>query len=58
MNDTLRCKCGGAVVIVEGNYNDETGRAFELYECESCGQRGTFQFGNGRSSGSGCLADV
>ena len=56
MNGTLRCECGGAVELTSGSYDDDSGRAFETYECASCGRKGTFTFGNGRSSKSGCLA--
>jgi len=54
MIDTLRCECGGAVEIVNASYPDES-HAFEQYECVSCGRRGAFRFGNGRSEKSGCL---
>jgi len=53
MNDTLRCQCGGAVEIVNQSYSGD--RAFESYQCVSCGRRGSFTFGSGRSDRSGCL---
>jgi len=55
MNDTLRCDCGGAVEIVDATYSNESDRAFESYKCVSCGRRGSFTFGNGRSDTTGCL---
>jgi len=57
----LACKCGSVdLEFVEQEYPDD-GLAYERYECESCGRKGSYQFGNqnGRhvERMSGCITD-
>lgn len=63
---TLTCECGGALEIVEQDYNYDNegfavGMAFEKYRCASCGRTGTYEFGeqNGQHTDrmSGCVTN-
>ena len=49
----LQCQCGGSIEIVEQSYSDDF--AFEKYECVNCGREGTYTFGDGQESTSGCV---
>jgi len=52
---TLQCECGGVVEIQSQSYGDTS--AVETYKCLSCGRTGTFRFGDGTSSKTGCLTE-
>lgn len=61
----LQCECGGALEITENSYDrdsdgniTEEGSALEVYECVSCGRTGTYRFGDGGESTSGCVTSA
>jgi hypothetical protein len=52
---TLKCQCGGPVVVEEGSDPDAGPQHWELYRCEECGLTGTYHFGPNREDLTGCL---
>lgn len=49
----IQCECGGALKLQSQSYGEDT--AFESYECASCGETGTYTFGDCQDRVSGCV---